>query len=184
MTDAPTLLGPRLTLVPVAADHVAELRRILHTPEVYARWGDDDADPAWPLEAPDIVRFAILAERRVAGLVQYSEEPESMYRHAGIDIYLEARWHGRGLGREAVAVLAAYLVDVRGHHRLVIDPAADNAPAIRCYSAVGFRPVGVLRAYERDPLTGRWRDGLLMDLLAAELVREPAGRNTPPPAGT
>ena len=184
MAAVPTLSGPRVTLVPAAAEHVAELRRILHTPEVYARWGDDDADPAWLFEDPDTVRFAIVVDGRVAGLVQYGEEPEPMYRHAGIDIYLEVPWHGRGLGREAVAVLAAYLVDVLGHHRLVIDPAADNATAIRCYAAVGFRPVGVLRAYERDPITGLWRDGLLMDLLAAELVREPAGRNSPPPTGT
>jgi aminoglycoside 6'-N-acetyltransferase len=39
--------------------------------------------------------------------------------------------------------------------------------AIRCYSAVGFRPVGVMRQYERAP-DGRWRDGLLMELLADE----------------
>ena len=54
----------------------------------------------------------------------------------------------------------------RGHHRLVIDPAADNEPAIRCYTAVGFRPVGVLRRYVDG---AGWHDGLLMDLLAEEL---------------
>ncbi|MDT4893536.1 MAG: hypothetical protein QOE97_2571 [Pseudonocardiales bacterium] len=171
MSPAPILRGPRVMLVPAAAEHVDELRRILHLPEVFARWGDDDADPAWPFEDPGTVRFAILAGARVAGLVQYSEEPAPMYRHAGIDIYLDPELHGRGLGREAVVVLAAYLVDGRGHHRLVIDPAADNERAVRCYTAVGFRPVGLMRAYERDPLTGGWRDGLLMDLLAPELVR-------------
>ena len=56
-----------------------------------------------------------------------------------------------------------------GHHRLVIDPAADNAAAIRCYSKVGFRPVGVMRKYERG-VDGTWHDGLLMDLLAHELI--------------
>jgi aminoglycoside 6'-N-acetyltransferase len=34
---------------------------------------------------------------------------------------------------------------------------------------VGFRPVGVLREYWWDATLGRWVDGLLMDLLAAEL---------------
>jgi aminoglycoside 6'-N-acetyltransferase len=52
---------------------------------------------------------------------------------------------------------------------LVIDPAADNAAAIRCYAAVGFRPVGIMRNYERDVDADTWHDGLLMDLLAAEL---------------
>jgi aminoglycoside 6'-N-acetyltransferase len=33
---------------------------------------------------------------------------------------------------------------------------------------MGFRRVGVLRRYERDP-GGGWRDGLLLDLLAEEL---------------
>lgn len=64
--------------------------------------------------------------------------------------------------------LARYLVEEVGHHRLTIDPAADNAAAIRCYSKVGFRPVGVLRKYERG-VDGDWHDGLLMDLLAEEL---------------
>jgi aminoglycoside 6'-N-acetyltransferase len=33
---------------------------------------------------------------------------------------------------------------------------------------VGFRPVGVMRRYERGP-DGVWHDGLLMDMLAGEL---------------
>ena len=57
---------------------------------------------------------------------------------------------------------------MRGHHRLTIDPAADNAKAIRSYERVGFRPVGIMRRYERG-LDGTWHDGLLMDLLAGEL---------------
>jgi aminoglycoside 6'-N-acetyltransferase len=102
--------------------------------------------------------------------VQYGEETDPDYRHASIDIFLDPGLHGRGLGREVVAVLAAHLIDVRGHHRIVIDPAAGNDVAIRCYAAVGFRPVGVLRRYEIGP-DGTFHDGLLMDLLAAELVR-------------
>lgn len=102
-------------------------------------------------------------------MVQYGEEDEPDYRHASIDIFLDPEVHGRGLGRDAVATLAGYLVRDRNHHRLVIDPAADNDPAIRCYAAVGFRPVGVMRRYERDVDGVGWHDGLLMDLLAEEL---------------
>jgi len=43
----------------------------------------------------------------------------------------------------------------------------DNDRAIRAYRAVGFGPVGVMRAYERAG-DGTWHDNLLMDLLAAE----------------
>src|SRR6185295_11085520 len=41
--------------------------------------------------------------------------------------------------------------------------------AITGYRKVGFRPVGVMRQYERGP-EGEWHDGLLMDLLAGELT--------------
>ena len=51
-----------------------------------------------------------------------------------------------------------------------VDPAATNTQAIACYAAVGFRPVGVMRQYELGP-DGTFHDGLLMDLLAAELRR-------------
>ena len=76
--------------------------------------------------------------------------------------------HGRGLGRDAVRTLARWLVTERGHHRITIDPALANERAIRCYEAVGFRRVGVLRRYWHGP-DGQWHDGLLLDLLANEL---------------
>jgi len=63
--------------------------------------------------------------------------------------------------------LVDYLFDEVGHHRLTIDPAADNVAAIACYTKVGFRPVGVMRSYEvRDD--GGWADGLLMDMLKSD----------------
>jgi len=65
-----------------------------------------------------------------------------------------------------VRLLADHLLDDRGHHRLTIDPAAGNERAIRCYEAVGFRRVGIMRRYERGA-DGVFHDGLLM-----ELVRE------------
>jgi hypothetical protein len=42
------------------------------------------------------------------------------------DIFLEGVVHGRGHGRDAITRLARYLIDECGHHRLTIDPAADN----------------------------------------------------------
>jgi aminoglycoside 6'-N-acetyltransferase len=91
-----------------------------------------------------------------------------MYRHAGIDLFLMTSYQGRGLGTDAVRTLAGYLIHERDHHRLTIDPAADNVAAIRAYEHVGFRPVGIMRSYERGP-DGTWHDGLLMELLADEL---------------
>ena len=113
--------------------------------------------------------FVIEHDGRVAGAIQWHAEDEPDYRHAGIDIYLDPAVHGRGLGADAIRTLARHLIDDRRHHRLVIDPAADNEAAIACYTKVGFRPVGVMRNYERG-LDGTWHDGLLMDLLAEELI--------------
>ena len=169
MTADPELHGELVVLAPVAAEQVPELRRILRTPEVRCRWGDEAASPQWPFDDPSVTRFSILLDGAVRGMVQYAEEEEPVYRHASIDIFLDPAVHGRGVGRDAVRALARHLVHDRGHHRLVIDPAADNEPAIRCYTAVGFRPVGVLRRYERNVDGAGWHDGLLMDLLAEEL---------------
>jgi hypothetical protein len=72
-------------------------------------------------------------------------------------------------GPAALRLAARWLVGDRGHHRLTIDPAACNERAIRAYAAVGFKPVGRMRRYERGA-DGAWRDGLLMDLPAEELT--------------
>ena len=119
-------------------------------------------------EDEGVTAFAIVVDGEVAGLVQCYEEEDPDYRRAGIDLFLGVPWHGRGLGVDVVRTMALRLVRDRGHRRLVIDPAAANERAIRCYSKAGFRPVGVMREHWRDG-EGVWRDGLLMDLLAREL---------------
>lgn len=140
---------------------------------MHARWGDDDADTDWPFDDPSTTRFTVLVDGVVRGLVQYWEETDPRYRYAAVDIFIDPEVHNRGVGRDAVRTLARHLVHDRGHHRLTIDPAVDNQAAIRCYAAVGFRPVGVLRRFERDVDGRGWHDGLLMDLLADELDPPP-----------
>ena len=85
-----------------------------------------------------------------------------------LDIFLAPAHHGAGLGPEALRLAARWLIEERGHHRLTIDPAAANERAIGVYASIGFRPVGVMRGYERGA-DGEWHDGLLMDMLAHEL---------------
>lgn len=173
---ARTVEGPRVILTRLGLPHARAVERIRLLPAVSSWWGEPE--PGWPMsDDPSSVRYAILlrgAGDAVWGMIQYSEETDPVYRHAGIDIFLDPAVHGRGLGRESVAVLAAHLLDDLDHRRLVIDPAADNVRAIACYEAVGFRRVGILRAYERWP-DGLVRDGLLMDLLPEDLVRPARG---------
>jgi aminoglycoside 6'-N-acetyltransferase len=167
------LHGDRVVLRPLAEEDVPRLVELGADDEV-ARW--------WPGlthehvlakargegEEADVTCFAILADGEVAGLIQHYEETDEDYRHAGIDLFLGTPYHGNGLGTDAVRTMARHLVRDLGHHRVVIDPAADNARAIRCYEKVGFKRVGVMREYWRDA-DGIWRDGVLLDLLASEL---------------
>jgi aminoglycoside 6'-N-acetyltransferase len=165
------LRGERVVLRALAEADAAGLTELGADPSV-ARWwpGVAEADVRATArgEEEGVTAFAVLVEGEVAGLAQYHEENEPDSRHAGIDLFLGAPWQGRGLGTDTVRTLARHLFVERGHHRLTIDPAADNAAAIRCYERVGFRRVGVMREYWRDG-GGVWRDGLLMDLLADEL---------------
>jgi aminoglycoside 6'-N-acetyltransferase len=170
----PELTGTRVRLRPGDERDAPVLAAILAEPEVACWWGY--ADPVSVVAAglrgdDESVLLVVEAAGQVMGGIQYHEEHDPMYRHAGIDIYLSARGQGQGLGTEAVGLLARFLCEQRGHHRLTIDPAAANHRAIRCYEKVGFRPVGVLRQYERGP-DGQFHDGLLMDLLRPELARE------------
>lgn len=173
----PTLHGERVTLRELRPTDRDRLRAILAEPEVARWWGASRGPDAAvdELFSPDgHVALAIEADGEVVGSIQYAQEDEPDYRHAGIDIFVATAQHGRGLGRDAIHTLARFLFDERGHHRLTIDPAAQNERAMRAYRAVGFRPVGIMRAYERGR-DGTWHDGLLMDMLLADLESSPAG---------
>jgi aminoglycoside 6'-N-acetyltransferase len=156
-----------MNLRPLAPGDETELLRIHATPEV-ARWWDEPADGFPWTDEPDATRFVIEVDGAVAGLIQFTEELEPKYRHAGIDLFLDPPCHGRGLGTEAVRRVVRLLIDERGHHRITIDPAAENAAAVRAYEKAGFKPVGVMRLSERDSDGQGWHDSLLMELLAGE----------------
>jgi aminoglycoside 6'-N-acetyltransferase len=168
----PTLGDGRLVLRPLRETDAAALAAFAEHPSVSAWWGPEESGSAsaagFAEDARDEVAFAIEVDGALAGWLGFHEEEEADYRHAGLDILLAAEHQGAGLGPAALRLAARWLIDERRHHRLTIDPAAANARAISAYASLGFRPVGVLRRYERGA-DGAWHDGLLMDLLAEEL---------------
>lgn len=163
--------GEAVRLRPATTADLDRLVAIRATPEVRRWWGGTDlpAEIGTSLADDDLHLLVVEDTSGTAiGAIQWEEETEPDYRHASIDLFLDPAVHDRGLGTDAIDTLARHLFEQRGHHRLTIDPAADNTAAIRCYEKAGFRPVGVMRSYERGP-DGTWHDGLLMDLLAEDL---------------
>ena len=176
MADLPLLQGVGVTLRPGRAGEAEILHQILSEASVMRWWGHPETVEALATQLAgddEEVLFVIEVDGEVAGGIQYSEETEPNYRHAAIDIFVATRFQGRGVGTEAVRGMARYLLVERGHHRITIDPAADNQRAISAYAKIGFRPVGIMRQYERG-LDGTYHDGLLMDLLAEEFRDAPA----------
>ena len=165
------IFGARVVLRPLGEGDRAQLRALVEQPAIALRWKgsrtfDEVVDEMY--EPDGHTPLAITLEGDVIGYIQFDEELDRDYRHASIDVFVDSAVAGRGLGTDAVATLARWLVRERGHHRVTIDPALDNAPAIRSYEKAGFRRVGVMRQYERG-LDGAWHDSLLLDLVASDL---------------
>lgn len=162
------IVGEGVRLRKTVAEDKEAIIAIRSTPEVLARWRGEDLDAEFDedLEDDETTRLTILdlGNDEIIGLIQFYEETEPEYRHASIDIYISPTRHRQGVAHDAISTLVSHLFDFADHHRLTIDPAADNEPAIACYSKVGFQPVGVMRQYEQQA-DGSWADGLLMELL-------------------
>ncbi|MFC4942448.1 GNAT family N-acetyltransferase [Pseudonocardia sp. GCM10023141] len=164
MIDVPfATAGQTVVLRPTTAAHVPLFLEILGHPDIAKWWGGYDLERVRrELLGPN--GYAIEVAGEVAGLIIYREELDPDHRHAAMDLALHPDHQSQGLGSDAMRAMARFLFETRQHHRVVIDPAAHNERAIRSCSRAGFRPVGIMRRYERSS-DGQWHDGLLMDLL-------------------
>src|SRR5262249_6767060 len=154
MDAGAVITGSLVVLRSATRDDIPALVRIRATPEVYRFWrGGDDLSAAVEddFAEPGVHPYVIVVDDAVVGWIQWQEEDDPDYRHASIDIYVDPVFHNQGVGTDAVASMARYLFAEHGHHRIEIDPATDNAAAIRAYTKVGFRPVGITRRSERGP---------------------------------
>jgi aminoglycoside 6'-N-acetyltransferase len=134
------------------------LEALFAEPGVKRWWVDSDYDrnSGWVVEV----------DGELVGWVQYEEESYEWYPSVPLDMALTTALHGRGYGRRALRLAIEHFV-AKGHHRFTIDPDVENERAIRRYAVVGFKAVGVLRAYGRNP-AGGWKDGVLMDLVVLD----------------
>ena len=170
--------------VPVTEDGIGLRRSVPADTEIFQRaFRDPTVLDWWYLDPTDAVlaRFeherclVILEKGRTVGFLEYHAEPDPDFDHLGLDLIIaDSADRNRGIGTRAMALFTRTAF-AGGHHRITVVPSPENQAAVRCYSKAGFRPVGVMRAYER--YRGRWRDALLMDLLPSDLgggVPEPA----------
>lgn len=146
--------------------HVAPLRALHRQPGVLEWWGE--MEPGFPFDEPESQRFAIVADGVVAGLIQWGDDSYPETRHAYVDIFVGDEHAGRGIGTEAMRQMTRLLIEQHGYHRIILDPAVENAAAIRSYEKAGFRAVGTFRRSYLHERSGQWRDELYM-----ELVTEP-----------
>ena len=171
------ITGDAVELRPLTAEDAETLRAIRREPSVERFW--DPVEDDFPLaDEPTAERFTIVADGEIAGLLQVTEEPEPAYRHAEIDLFLGTDFQGRGLGRDALRATMQWLRTERGHHRIVIGTEVENAAALRCYEAAGFRRIGLMEA--ASCIGGVWRDEIFME----SVVRPASTDESRPRAGS
>lgn len=168
------LSGNQLILRPLQVADAQALTAILNTPDVAIWWEGYDYDRVLDeiVAEGDGESFGIFTEDQpevLLGMIQYYEQDDPDYLHAGIDIFVDPARYGHGIGQRAILLLVKHLIDDLGHHRIIIDPAVNNERAIAVFRKVGFREVGVMRRYERRA-DGNWGDNVLLELLDTDLA--------------
>lgn len=132
-------------------------------------WGP--MEPGFPFDEPESQRFAITAGGEVVGLIQWGDDSYPETRHAYVDIFVGDDHAGRGIGTAAMRMLTTRLIEDHGYHRITLDPAVENAAAIRSYEKAGFRRVGTFKRSYLEHETGQWRDELFMELVVDPQAR-------------
>lgn len=158
--------GERTTLRPVSPADLDLLAGWLADPEVYRWWGGKplsrtEVERQFIQSHPDMGPFIIEARGpgefsgTPVGYLQYwigdegpragadsgadvAADNDTARATGGIDMYLIPSAREQGLGSDAARAMVRYLFDVLGWRRVTVDPAADNARAIRAWERAGF----------------------------------------------
>ncbi|WP_442853760.1 GNAT family N-acetyltransferase [Bacillus sp. FJAT-27245] len=115
-------------------------------------------------------RCIVEYEGKGIGYIQYyrlDAETKAVYGYEdgfiyGMDQFIgERSYWNRGIGAALVSSMAEYLVGVENADRVVMDPQAGNARALRCYEKCGFEKVRLLP--KRELHEGGYRDCWLIE---------------------
>ncbi len=100
----------------------------------------------YPLDDAEKTGYGYRATERIYGMDQFIGEPE---------------YWNQGIGTTLVKAMAEYLCRSEKARRVIVDPQAGNARAIRCYEKSGFRKIRSLPRHEMHE--GSLKDCWLME---------------------
>ncbi|MBE0477114.1 MAG: GNAT family N-acetyltransferase [Coriobacteriia bacterium] len=163
-----TAEGLSVALREINPEDLDTLKDMLREPGISRWWGmyDDERVRAEFL-GDEVGVYLIEADGEPAGAIEFVENTDPDYRHAQVDLFVTERMQDRGVGTAAVKALVKHLFEDLGHHRVVAAPGAQNERAVRFFEDVGFKRVGTLRQYEKQP-DGSWGDNVMLELLRGE----------------
>jgi len=99
--NGPILRGKRVVLRPVTGGDVPAITALLLDPTVARWWGAYDeakVQDEFVDDVEDGTKFIVEVDGAFAGIIQYGEELDPMYRRASIDLALGGPFQGRSIG--------------------------------------------------------------------------------------
>ncbi len=104
---------------------------------------------------------------RLAGGLAYAVQNRRSRIAYLYGVMVDPALRGRGLAERAVRLLARYLIEDRGYHRVQLEVYGFNERALALFERAGFVREGAKRkAYWRH---GAWHDGVLFGLTEEDL---------------
>jgi ribosomal-protein-alanine N-acetyltransferase len=157
---------------PADAQALFELR--VANRDYFRRWEPDLGDPerwytlesveAWVTD--DQLRFAILDDGVVAGLVSITGVERGAFESGMVSYFVEEKRSRRGLATRAVTEVTQLAFGELGLHRLEAGTATTNIASQRVLERNRFTRVGLMRSHLR--LQGAWVDHYLWERLAED----------------
>ena len=108
---------------------------------------------AAPAEQPDAI----------AGVVSFTQIAFAPSYSCMLGAAVDARYEGRGLMRESIALAITHVFGAMNLHRIGAEYAVSNERSARLLARLGFRDEGLLRQYKRHD--GKWQDYVAAALL-------------------
>jgi len=168
----------------VRRDDAAAIAEILHrTREFMAPTEPDRDESFYTVEGQSQVIGVALAEHRagirlphvildddggVVGRATLNEIVRGPLQSASLGYFVDRRRNGRGLASRATAEIVSVAFLELGLHRVQAGTQPENLASQRVLTKNGFRQYGYAPGYLK--LAGEWRDELLLQRLATDLV--------------